>query len=524
MDKKKVLAIFAVPVLSSLLYFGLKLGYVDPMIKGIDIQMIGGTFITNLNKYVIKVGDTIKISTGDYVVIPRFSKKPDLKFINLDKNGVTTLNGNILKAEKKGYSTIGLINKNRVLKKVTIMVVDPTINNMEISLSNPIRFFGDKAHITSTVNVDDYKKLEKGYKLSYSTTNDKILRVSTDDVEAIGIGKAKLISRYGRKEIRTDIEVLPRVDDIEIGDYYRVEEGDEISLAPNIKTSPSYGVIKPKYNIEEKVGYSKNTLREYTDSGYQTIDGISIDSNGRLKANRVGKYLASIEAGRMDRSFVVDVGKKKFENLTVENLQYHVSKSKDKLDIEIGFDYNSRIKKYRVYLKSENDENYSLYTTINAYDRNSSIGGRLNTVVSIENPEEKYSYSIYVVGVGDSVLTKNSREIKISSSDSNNYQKQKPTLLSYKRTDKDTTLTFKWNKISKDDYSYRLYYKDRYYKESKPVLVAKNIIKNTCTIKPDKLSIDYDYFVMAVNKRGQISSLSDPVRVKDKFKQVVVDK
>ena len=79
MHKKRQLGIIAViPLLLFGIFYGLKHGYISPMVKGIDIRIIGGTFITNVNKYVIKLGDTVSISPGEYIMVPDFAKRPSL--------------------------------------------------------------------------------------------------------------------------------------------------------------------------------------------------------------------------------------------------------------------------------------------------------------------------------------------------------------------------------------------------------------------------------------------------------------
>ena len=92
MHKKRQLGIIAViPLLLFGIFYGLKHGYISPMVKGIDIRIIGGTFITNVNKYVIKLGDTVSISPGEYIMVPDFAKKPDIKWnftkFLVDKSG-----------------------------------------------------------------------------------------------------------------------------------------------------------------------------------------------------------------------------------------------------------------------------------------------------------------------------------------------------------------------------------------------------------------------------------------------------
>lgn len=367
--------------------------------------------------------------------------------------------------------------------------------------------------------MDEYKKLEDGYKLNYSTTDDKILKVKGDSVEAVGVGKVKLISRYGRKEIQTSLEVLPRVDSIEIGDYYKVENGESISLNPSIKTTPSYKSIDPKYTVVDEDDYTTNKVTDFGESGLETTYGLSISKDGVLSAGREGHYLARITAGRVSKDFVVDVVRTAFENIVIKNLQYHITKQGNGMDVEIGFDYNDRVNKYRVYLKGNDDEDYYLYTTVNVGSRSNVIGGRVNTVVKIEDLPSSYTYRMYVVGVRSDEVTKRSNEIEISSKQGTSYQSKKISNLKYRVDEENGTIRFNWKPIGKGDYSYRLYYKNNYYKDSKPILMAKNIKDTSCVIKVDKEKIDYDFYVMGVDKSGQVSDFSSPVRVNESLSE-----
>ncbi|MDY4128614.1 MAG: hypothetical protein SOY18_07105, partial [Peptostreptococcus porci] len=253
MKKKSNILIFILPILFIFLSIGLKHGYVMPMIKGIDIRIIGGTFITNLNKYVIKVGDEVNVSAGDYIVVPSFAKKPNLKFVILDKKNVLTMKNNKIKALREGYSTIGIMNKNRVLRKATIMVVNPKINDLKINLGSDLNYYGDRSKIQSVVDIEEYKKLEKGYKFNYSTTDPKILKIENDYVEAVGTGEAKLISRYDRKEIQKTIKIYPRVDELSIDKYFELEQNQSVDLNPSIKTSPNNEKSEVKYSVLDNV-------------------------------------------------------------------------------------------------------------------------------------------------------------------------------------------------------------------------------------------------------------------------------
>lgn len=526
MNKKKIITIIAIPLLLGTLYSGLKCGFINPMVKGLDVHILGGTFITNINKYVIKVGDKVGLSAGDYVVVPAFSKKPNLKFAILDDNGVLSIKGNNVIAEKEGISSVGILNKNRVLRKVTIMVVNPKINNMDIKLSNPIKYYGDIAKIESTVKIDDFKKLEKGYKLNYSTSNPKILKINGDTVEAVGLGEAKLISKYDRKEIQTSFNILPRVDSMEIKKRYELEEGQSVDISPKIKTSPKDSRVDVKYRVLDKSNYKKfnekifdnNKVKKFGDSGLEESKGIDISKDGEIKAYREGNYLVEVSSGEIKKRTIVDVRERSFKNIEVENLQYIFNREKSLLEVELGWDYDDRVERYRVYVKPKDGE-FSLFTTFLTGKNTITNGNRISEIIKLDIDKNKdYDYQIYVAGFNGEEETKRSNIIRISNDSTTDFQKKKVKKMKYKVDRENSTIAFLWTPIEENENcTYRIYSKDLDYKDSKYKLVAKNIKDTSTIIKIRENAINNNYYIVAINSDGQISGFSEPVKIKENF-------
>lgn len=530
MNKKKIGMILAIPLMLGILYSGLRFGYISPMVKGLDVHILGGTFITNINKYVIKVGDKVGLSAGNYIVVPTFSKEPTLKFAVLDDSGVLSVENNTLIANKEGISSIGILNKNRVLKKTTIMVVNPTIKNMETAVNNRIKYYGDKAKIASTVNIDDYKKLEKGYKLNYSTTDPNILKISGDTVEAVGVGEAKLISRYDRKEIQTSFNILPRVDSLNIDNIYSLEEGQSIQLHPKIVTSPEGSKSNIKYKVLgssnykkfDKDKYDENKLVHFGDSGLEKSLGITVDKDGNIKANRIGTYLIELSSGEKSKKTSVEVKERSFENIEVKNLQYLFEKKKDEIDLELGWDYNDRVNNYRIYVKDASDEEFSIFTTIKTNKNFVSNGNRVSELLKLSLDKENsdsYDFQVYVVGYNGAEETKKSNTIRINNKSTEDFQKKHVSNIKYRTDRENSTISFKWSPIDNKKYTYRIYYKNMELKEPGYKLVAKNIEKNTTTIRVDDNMINYNFYIVAINEEGQISAFSKPVRIKENFSE-----
>ncbi len=524
MKKKRLITIIAIPLLLGTVCSGLKYGFINPMIKGLELHIIGGTFITNINKYVIKVGDKVGLSKGDYIVVPAFSKKPNLKFAILDNNGVLSIHGENIIAEKEGISSVGILNKNRVLKKATIKVVNPKINNMNIKLSNPLKYYGDRAKIESSVNIEDFKKLEKGYKLNYSTTNPKILKLSGDTVQAVGVGEAKLISRYDRKEIQTSIKILPKVDSINLKKQYELEEGQLLNINPEIKTSPKNSEVELKYKVLDKNNYNEfnedlfdnNNIEIFGDSGLEESKGIDVNKKGQIRAYRKGTYLLEVSSDAVKKNTVVEVKERSFKNIEVENLQYILKQKKSGIDLELGWDYNNKIKKYRVYLKSDNGD-FTLYNTFLTGRNPVTNGNRISEIIEL-NGTKNYNYEIYVVGFNGKEETKKSNIIKVNSATAQNFQNMKIKNVKYRLDKENKLITFLWTPIEENkDYSYRIYSKDLDDKKFKYRLVAKNIKNTSATIKINENTIKKDYYIVATNSDGQISDFSDAVRIEENF-------
>ena len=523
MHKKRQLAVIvAIPLLLFGIFSGLKYGYISPMVKGIDIRIIGGTFITNVNKYVIKLGDTVSLSPGEYIMVPEFAKKPKLKFAVLDNKSVISIEGDKLTANKVGYASIGVLNKNRVLRKATIMVVNPKITRMQVNFDKPLKYYGDKSKISANIDIDDFKKLEGGYKFKYSATNDKVLKVDDNKVEAVGVGEAKLISRYDRKESQTTIKIEPKVYRLEMDDVYNIEVGNiqnlntRIATLPkDMKTNVSYRVINSsKYDINKKVAFGE--------SGLETTYGIDLDDKGNIKANRLGTYLVEARSGdKVDRA-LVNVAQSKFENIEPKNPQYRYEIKDGKLNIELGWDHDRRINTYDIYVKDRiKGEDYSLYTKSRVDNTRIPFGNRLAELLRFDiGVGSDFDYDVYIVGknyAGEK--TKDSRVLNISSRRGSDFQKKKVRNLEAISDRENSTVKLKWTPIDKGRYSYRVYYTDRDHKEANYRLMAKNIQKNTTTLKINRDNINYDFYIIAVNENGQISDFSKAVNVKSNFSE-----
>ena len=73
-DKKIILLCLFIPLLFVAQYYVFKVGVISPMIKGVNIKIIEGEYIQDIDKYVVKLGDDVVLSAGDYIKIPQQEK------------------------------------------------------------------------------------------------------------------------------------------------------------------------------------------------------------------------------------------------------------------------------------------------------------------------------------------------------------------------------------------------------------------------------------------------------------------
>lgn len=206
-NKKIILLIIIVPLLLVGQYFMFSKGIITPLVKGVEIKIIGGNYIKDLDKYIIKLGDEVEISAGNYVKIPGYAKDPELWFNVLDDTGIAEIKGNKMTALKEGYTSVAVMKKTRVLKKAMIKIVNPDVESLDLDLSDSLKYVGDKATITSSVAISSYKKFTDTYKTKYLSSNESVLKIEGDNVEAVGVGSATISGKCGGKTVEIPLEI-----------------------------------------------------------------------------------------------------------------------------------------------------------------------------------------------------------------------------------------------------------------------------------------------------------------------------
>ncbi len=378
-------------------FFFLKLGILSPMVKGIEIQVIGGNYIKNIDKYVVKLGDTVTLSAGDYVLVPKFAKRPSIWFNVLDESGVITIDGDKLVANKVGTSSIGVMKKNRVLKKASIKVVNPKVESLDAEFEKPLKFYGDESYINYHVKLKDYESLEKGNKPQYISSNDKIIKVDGEKIKAVGVGTAKVIVKYNKKEVQASFDIMPRVDGIDLNHNLELQVGQRKNLNAKVKYMP-------------KDAKSPKLIYRYAEPRLSKDRNISVDDKGNITGLKIGKERVVVGSGSMRKVAFVNVTKRTPENIEIRNLKFE--KSGDKL-YKLTWENEPEVDEYFIYKKVQgSDEFIHISTVIPGEPPNDQPKDKAKNIieyVNVSGSDDVY----YVVGRVQGEFTKKSVEVKI---------------------------------------------------------------------------------------------------------------
>ncbi|MGL5330080.1 MAG: hypothetical protein ACRDD7_12495, partial [Peptostreptococcaceae bacterium] len=76
----KILLLISIPILIALQYYFFKLGVIHPIVKGVEIQISEGRHIEEIDHYIIQLHDEVTLSSGDYIYLPTYAKKPTIHF------------------------------------------------------------------------------------------------------------------------------------------------------------------------------------------------------------------------------------------------------------------------------------------------------------------------------------------------------------------------------------------------------------------------------------------------------------
>ena len=400
-NKRLIRLVVIIPLLLVGQYFMFSKGVISPIVKGVEIKIIGGNYIKDLDKYIIKLGDDVEISAGNYVKIPGYAKDPKLWFNALDDNGIIEIKDNKITALKEGYTSVAVMKGNRLIKKAMLKVVNPDVESLDMDLSDELKYVGDKATISSSVAISDYQKFKDTYKAKYLSSDESILKIDGDKVEAVGVGTATISGECGDKLVEIPLKIEAKVSKLEVANEFILEEGQTTNINPKVTTSPK-GLKPPKVEYR------------YADRKKKSDRATKVSSSGKISAIREGSEKIVVSCGEKERIIKVTVKKRSVKNSTIKNINYSYEVGEENIKLEVSWDSLEGIKSYDIYVKDYDDEEYNIIQSVSQSEEKE---GKINTTLEIglseigENQDK--SLEIYIVGVGEKESTKPSDKIII---------------------------------------------------------------------------------------------------------------
>ncbi|WP_286317213.1 hypothetical protein [Romboutsia ilealis] len=495
----KVITIIIIPILLIAQYYLFKFGAITPMVKGIEVEMEDGDYVKDIDKFVMKLNDTVTLSTGEYVIIPSYAKNPHIYFKILDDSNILSINGNEVTANQEGTTTIGVMKNSRVLKKINIKVVDINVENLIVTLDNDIKYVGESAKINSEVEVD-YDKFKEKQQVIYESSDESILKVKGDTVKAVGVGKASLYIKAGHKETVFDYNIKAKIEKISIPSTIKISENETKKLNPKIITSPyglKYGEVKYEL-IDRKVAI------DYS---------ISLGKDGTIVGIKEGSEKVRITCGDKQKIVTIKVEKKSIIDKIIENIRVNYEVINEKLLMDISWDYIEGINNYEIYLKNNSleDSNYKLFNSFKL-DESKIADSRVNTQIELDLFDNNIpSLSLYVIGKDDKVMTKPSNIVNILPKIENIEEEVIKNLIG-KIDDENNIVTLTWDKLDIKDVIYSVYVKDNKNGENGFKLYENSLQENYINI-PIKEDIDIEVYVIG-SKNGKSSKQSNIINVK----------
>lgn len=404
-NKKIILLTIIIPLLLIGQYFMFSKGIISPLVKGVEIKIIGGNYIKDLDKYIVKQGDEVEISAGNYVKIPGYAKDPELWFNVLDDTGIAKIKGNKMKALKEGYTSVAVMKGNRLIKKAMIKIVNPDVESLDLDLSDSLKYVGDEATITSSVAISSYKKFEDTYKTKYLSSDESVIKIDGDNAKAVGVGSATISGECGGKTVEIPLKIEAKIVKLEVPKEFVLEEGQNATIKSKVTTSPK-GLKPPK------VEYKYSTKKKKDERAAYVSDG------GQISAVREGTENIVVSCGQKSATVKITVKKRSIKNSSIKNINYYYNVEENKIKIEISWDSLDGIKAYDIYAKKQDDEEYEVLKTIPQSEEKE---GKVSTTIEVESSEDseseegnsEKSLDMYIVGVGENESTKPSEKIII---------------------------------------------------------------------------------------------------------------
>ncbi|MGL6107118.1 hypothetical protein [Romboutsia sp.] len=497
--RKKIAIVISIPILLVAQYYLFKFGILKPMVKGVEIQMVDGDYIKDLDKFVIKLNDTIILSSGEYVTIPTYSKKPKIWFKELDDNGILKIEGDKVIALKEGTSSVGIMKNTRVLKKVNIKVVQPRVKSLAVNVSRDIKYVGDTARVEATVEVD-YDRFKEKEPIVYISSNEEILKVENNVIKAVGVGKATIHAKSGDKEqLVVSSTIQTKISRIDIASVIEVGVDKSKKLQPTIITSPKG--LKPG-NIKYELASRKLPIERC----------IRLDKDGNIFGLKEGEEKVKISCGNKSKIITIKVIKEPITNNKIENLVVDYEVVNNKILIKLSWDYIKGVYDYEIYLKNNSEENldFKLFKNIKIKEEDV-LDNIVSATVELDLINGDIpSVSLYVVGKTPTGNTGQSTIVNIKP-EKQDIENQKVENL-YSEIN-DDSIKLKWNAINIPNVTYSIYIKDNIKEDSGFILYQNAVEGNELTIPTNEEDVNFDVYVVA-NQNNIYSKPSNIINVK----------
>lgn len=479
---RKFAIIISIPLLFILQYFLFQNGILRPMLKGVEIQIVNGEHIKDIDKYVIMLDETVELSMGKYIWIPSYSKEPNLTFKILDNSDIVYIEGNKMTGLKEGYTSIGVMNGSSLLKKATVKVVKPKVEKLEVKLDDNLVYVGDSSKISSVVEVD-YKGFKKANKVTYESSNEDVLQIKNDTIHAVGVGTATIYAKSGDWIEQLTVNIRAKVASIEIDKNIEIEVGQVEKLSPRIVTSP--------INL-------KHPKIEYTLVGAKLpiSRALALEPDGTIVGIREGEEEIKIRCGNKVEIITVKVNEISITNKSIENLEVTEEIVDNNLILTLTWDYLKGVNDYEVYMKNNllNEKEFTAIKHVQVQDDELDTIKKVYTTIQIDiTNSQDLDIELYVIGVTEKGETSPSNKVKIK------YPKESESLnnlIGY--FDKEANnIKLTWDPINIEGVTYSVYTKNILNNEDAFTLYENNITTNEFIIGTSEVEVELEVYVVA---------------------------
>jgi hypothetical protein len=467
------------------------------MVKGVEISIVSGDYIKDIDKYTIRLNDTLKLSAGNYIKFPMYAKNPNIWFNVLDNSGVVKIEDNKLISLKEGSTSIGVMKNQRLLKRAEIRVVDPKVNSVELNLSDELKFVGDTSSIKSVVNMS-YSKFKDIFTPEYKSSDEDVLKVDGENVEAVGVGKAKIIVTCGGEESYQEFEITSMVSSIDINSVITIEKGEKLNLNPKI-------ITKPKGQKHPSILYNFASYKIPSERC------ISITSSGRIEGIKEGSEQIEVSCGNKKKTVTINVEKQIISNKEISDLKATSSVEDNNLVVNLSWSSIANVSEYEIYLRDnlEEDSSFKKFDTVSVDSNSSTV--KHSVRLEIENTD-KYDFDLYVVGKSNKTYTKKSNIVNISKNDEPDVDITKLRIENLALSSDEEKVYVTWNKLNVKSCSYSIYVKDKSAGEKGFTLYNNRVYSNSYSFARSSEVLNIEVYVVGISN-GNKSIASDIVKL-----------